>query len=97
MLLKRVMDLPNWGSGPAAAFKPGETLAVSLENVIIERVIPGQKSYLGIAGRFNQRTVFYNIGPLDEKTLEKVAKIVDENRGQPLLSIGTIQIPPDED
>jgi hypothetical protein len=36
-------------------------------------------------------------GPLDEKTLAKVAKIVDDNRGQTLLSIGTVEIPPDED
>ena len=97
MLPKRLMDLSNWGSGPAAAFKPGETFAVSLQNVTIDRVIPGPKSYLCIAGRFNDRTVFYNVGPLDEKTLAKVAKIVDENRGQTLLSIGTAEIPPDED
>ena len=97
MLPKRVMHLPNWGDGPAAAFKPGQTFAVSLGEVIIQRVIPAPRGYLGIAGVHNEKAAIYNVGPLDEKTLRKVAKIVEDNKGNTLLSIGTIEIPPDED
>jgi len=93
----RILDLPGWGNGPAGGFKPGETFAVTLDHVIIQSVIPSPRGYLCIAGLFNQRTVFCNVGPLDEKTLPKVAKIVNDNKGAPLLSIGTIEIPADED
>lgn len=97
MLPRRLMDLPNWGSGTAAAFKPGDNFAISLDRVIIECIIPAPKDYLGVAGIFNKQTVFYNIGPLEEKEFAKVAEIVDKNRGQSLLSIGPIEIPADED
>jgi hypothetical protein len=97
VLHKRISDLPNWGQGGAAAFKPGENFSVSLDKVIIERTIPGQKNYVTIVGNFDGRTVFYGLGPLDEKILPKVGKIVDDNRGETLLFIGTIEIPPDED
>ena len=97
MLPTRVSDLPNWGQGGAAAFKPGENFSVSLDKVIIESFVIGPKDYVTVAGKVDGRTAFYGIGPLDEKTLPKVAKIVDDNRGQTLLSIGTIEIPEDED
>ena len=97
MLPKRVSDLPNWGQGGAAAFKQGENFSVSLDKVIIESFIIGQKDCVTVAGKADGRTTFYGIGPLDEKTLRKVAKIVDDNRGQTLLSIGTMEIPEDED
>jgi hypothetical protein len=97
MLPKRIMDLPKWGEGPAGAFKPGHTFAISPQDVIIERALPGgPKGFVAIAGNWNGAPAFYSIGPLDDKTLAKVAKIVDDNRGKPLLSIGPIEIPPDE-
>jgi hypothetical protein len=70
---------------------------VSLDNVIIQAVVPAAKDYVGIAGQVNGRTVFYAMGSLDEKTLHKFGKIVHDNRGELLLSIGTVELPPDED
>jgi len=90
-------DLPNWGQGGAAAFKPGENFSISLDKVIIASLVIDPKGYVTVAGKVDGRTAFYGIGPLDERTLPKVAKIVADNRGQTLLSIGTIEIPEHED
>ena len=48
MLPKRVSDLPNWGPGGAAAFKPGESFSVSLDKVIIESFIISTKDYVTV-------------------------------------------------
>jgi hypothetical protein len=42
---------------------------------------------------FNGRSVLYTFQTLDKKTSEEIAKILSDNLGKTLLSIGVIEIP----
>ena len=92
----RLMDLPGWVPQSGGAHKTGETMLYAPEKVTIEgalRVLPGCVSFTCI---FHGKAIGYDFWISDKKLAEKVAKILNDNRGKTLLSIGWIEIPEDE-
>jgi len=94
----RVADLPGWVPQSGGPTSPGETFPITADQVTIERVIGvfGEHHFLFMC-RFNDRSVSYDFPLLDAKTAAKIANILNENIGKTLLSIGTIEIPEDDE
>jgi hypothetical protein len=97
-LKTRVMDLPEWVPQPGGPTSPGETFPLATDQVTFERVIGVfGEHHLMFMCRFNGRSVSYNYPLLDPKTAATIANILNENIGNTLLSIGTIEIPEDDE
>lgn len=94
----RVMDLPGWVPQPGGPTSPGETFPISAEQVTIERVVGifGEDRLL-FTCRFDGRSVPHSFPLLDLKTAAKITTILMDNIGKTLLSIGTTEIPDDEE
>jgi hypothetical protein len=94
----RVMDLPGWIPQPGGPTSPGESFPIYPEQVTIERVVGIFGEYrLLFTCRFDGRSVPYNFPLPDLKTAAKITVILTENVGKTLLSIGTIEIPEDDE
>jgi hypothetical protein len=97
----RVMELPGWPPEAAGTFDPlsGVTFAGTADTVYIERVIRATPDVLMFACSFdNGKTAqhpLYHWKVLGDNAL-KVEKILHNNIGKLLLSIGTIEIPEDD-
>jgi hypothetical protein len=90
------MDLPGWQIlTPGGAKSEGERFPTALDQVTIERVDRLMVDHVIFTCTFNGRLVPYIFQMPDKKTGEKIAKILNDNRGKTLLSIGVIEIPPD--
>jgi len=95
--MTQIKDLTGWPPQPGGAFKPGEAFPISSEQVVIERVIRVNEGHILFACRYKKdRIEYYDLFVPDEKTGEKVAKILAENIGTRLFDIGMMEIPPDE-
>jgi hypothetical protein len=88
------MDLPGWQSlNPGGAKLEGERAPTALDQVTIERVDRVMADQVIFRCNFNGRSVLYTFQTLDKKTSEEIAKILSDNLGKTLLSIGVIEIP----
>ncbi|MGD0737603.1 MAG: hypothetical protein ABR976_20925 [Terracidiphilus sp.] len=90
----RVMDLPGWPPNPGGAKSEGERSPTALDQVTIEQVNHVMEDHVMFTCRFNGHQVPHNFQLADKKTGEKIEKILNDNRGKTLLSIGIIEIPP---
>ena len=63
----------------------------------IEDVLGVMQDHVLFSCSFEGRSLFYDFPLLDENNREKITKILHENIGKTLLSIGSIEIPKDED
>jgi hypothetical protein len=90
----RVIDLPGWPPNPGGAKLEGETSPTALDQVTIERVDCVMVDHVIFISSFDGRLVPYIFQMPDKKTGEKIAKILNDNRGKTLLSIGVVEIPP---
>jgi len=95
VLPKRVMDLPGWPPEPGGAMTIGGRFPVTVDQVTIERVVALRGEHLLFTYRFDGQSVFYDFPLLDKPDAEKIIKIVNDNVGKVLLSIGTIELPPE--
>jgi hypothetical protein len=92
------MDLPGWPPEATGTFDPhrGATFAGTADSVFVERVIRATPDVLMFACSFNDGTKaqhpVYHWNLLGDNA-PKVEKILHENIGKTLLSIGTIEIP----
>jgi hypothetical protein len=89
----RVMDLPRWPPNPGGAKSEGERSPTEPGQVTIEQVNQVMVDHVMFICSFNGRLVPYNFQMPDKKTGEKIAIILNDNRGKTLLSIGIIEIP----
>lgn len=94
--MKRVQDLAGWQPVTAEAFSPrGGTFAISIEQVMIKRVVRIVKNRVDLICTFEGKDVNYPFNAPDEKTAQKLGVILNNNIGKTLFSIGTIEIPED--
>lgn len=94
----RVMDLPGWVPQSGGAYDPHtDKFPVAAGEVTIENVHHVMNDHVTFTCIFNGRSVSYDFFVLDAKMAKKIAKILVNNRGKSLLSIGTMEIPADED
>ncbi|WP_263376039.1 hypothetical protein [Granulicella aggregans] len=97
----KVMELPGWPPEATGTFDPlrGATFAGTADTVYIERVIRATSDVLMFACSFNDGKTaqhpVYHWNHLGDNAL-KVEKILHNNIGELLLSIGTIGIPEDD-
>jgi hypothetical protein len=90
------MDLPGWVPQSGGAHKTGDAMLYPAEKVTIEgvsHVLPGCVSF---TCSFQGKSIGYDFWILDKKLAEKVAKVLNDNRGKTLLSIGWVEISEDE-
>jgi hypothetical protein len=97
----KVMELPGWPPEATGTFGPhsGATFAGAADTVYIQSVIFATSDALMFScsfydGNAAQHPV-YHWNYLGDNAL-KVAKILHDNSGKMLLSIGTIEIPEDD-
>lgn len=91
--MQRLKDLPGWVPQPCNSKAAGDTFPMTADQVTIERVIWLKDGHLVFACRFGRELVFHDFQHLDDATGELIGKILDENRGKTLLSVGAIEIP----
>ena len=92
----RVMDLPSWPPDASEAFDSRKAnFAISADAVLIDSVkdVNGKRITFvckldGVPQRY-----FYTVP--DEKIAAKLKIILENNTGMTLLSVGSIEIPPD--
>lgn len=93
----KVMELPGWPPEATGTFDhvSGATFAGTADTVFIERVIRAAPDLLMFACSFNDGNIarhpVYHWNYLGDNAL-KVEKILHDNIGKLLLSIGTIEI-----
>jgi hypothetical protein len=96
----RVMNLPGWPPEASGTFARGGTFPMTPDQVFIERVVHTTPDVLTFACSFNDGKAaqhpLYHWRLLGDKT-QKIEKILHDNKGNTLLSIGTIEIPEDDD
>jgi hypothetical protein len=91
----RVMDLPGWVPQPGGAYRPGDLIPLAAEEVTIEGVSRVMDNYVSFTCIFRGRPVSYDFWVSDQRLAAKVVKILKENIGETLLSIGVVNIPED--
>ncbi len=97
----KVMELPGWPPEGAGSFDPldGATFAGTADTVYIERIIRVTPDVLMFSCSFNDgktdRHPVYHWNHLGD-TAPKVEKILHDNIGEILLSVGTIDVPEDD-
>lgn len=89
------MDLANWPPQSGGTYTPGEPFPISAEEVTIQNVLYVMKDHVTVSCDFRGRPATYDLFVPDEKTAKKIAKILADNHGKTLMSIGTIPIPED--
>jgi hypothetical protein len=89
----RVMDLPHWPPEPGGAFKPGDQLAISSEQVLIDEVMKVDGTKLTFTCAFDGKKLSYDYAAPSVRTAEKLAMILRENVGNTLFSVGVIELP----
>lgn len=93
--MERVMDLPGWPPNPGGSVSGGGTFPIAIDLAVIEEVIQVMKDHVTFTCRSNGDVAPYRFQMPDTRTGEKIAKILNDNRGRSLLSIGIIEIPTD--
>jgi hypothetical protein len=91
--MRKIEDLCGWAPFPGVATGRGSK-AVNLVEVLIDEVVVVADTYIDFLGIW-ERTVNFRFDIPDKETAEKVAAILRENRGKPLLSIASHPIPED--
>ena len=92
----RVQDLIGWQPGTSEAFSSrGGTFEISIENVLIQRVVRIVKNRVDFICTDEAKDLNYTFPAPDEKTAQKLEVILNNNIGKTLFSIGTIEIPED--
>ena len=90
-----VNGVENWPPQPAGTFKPGESFAVFPEEVIVGDVVRVVDRRVDFTGKFGEKTVNYSWPTLEEKTAQRLAKILEEHKGKTLLTVGMALMPND--
>jgi hypothetical protein len=91
-----VSQLPGWIPQPGGPKSEGDRFPTTADQVTIERVIGiFGEHHIVFTCKFNGRSVSYDFPLLDAKSAPKIAAILNDNIGNTLLSIGTIEIPID--
>jgi len=90
-----VNGVENWPPQPAMAFKPGDSFAIFPEEVVVGDVVRVVDRRVDFNGKFGKKTVTYSWQTLEEKTAERLAKILEEYKGKTLLTVGMALMPND--
>ena len=93
----RVMDLKGWVPQSGGAFKSGNVFPMSAEQVTIEKILRVMDDHVSFTCDFGGRSEGYDFFVPDKKTANKIAKILNDNVGKTLFSIGFMELPPDQD
>ena len=94
--MARVMDLQGWPPQSAGAHTVGDSFPTTLDEVSVESIERVFPTCVMFTCRFQGRSVRYHFFVPDRKTADQVSQILIENTGQPLLTIGTIDLPPNQ-
>jgi len=92
--MTRVMDLPNWPPEPGG-FRGRGRNPTHPDQVTIEKVLQVVGSSVGFSCMFDGTEFTYQFNCPDDKVAKKIATILRDNAGNILLTIGTMEIPPD--
>jgi len=92
----KIMDLPGWVP-QKGGLRLVSAVSPSAEEVMIEDVLRVMDERVMFTCVFRGTSAGYNFRVSDRKVAEKVAAILRDNERRTLISIGTIELPPDKD
>jgi hypothetical protein len=92
----RIMDLGNWPPEGAGPVNNGESVPLCADQVMINNVLQIGRTRVIFSCLLEGRTLIYHLLVDDVNMGIQVARILSDNRGKTLLSIGTIEIPASE-
>jgi hypothetical protein len=93
--MQRVMDLAGWPPDGGGTWAPGETFAISSEQVAIKEVVRIVGNHVDFRCTFQGKDVLYPFSAPDDATAEKLVTILKNSTGASLLSVGALEIPQD--
>ena len=93
--MQRVMDLAGWPPDGGGTWAPGETFAISSEQVTIKEVVRIAGNRVDFSCAFADKVVNYRFSAPDEKTARKLETILANSIGKSLFSVGMVEIQED--
>jgi len=93
--MQRVMDLAGWPPDGGGTWAPGDTFAISSEQVTIKEVVRIVGNRVDFSCTFAGKIVNYRFSAPDEKTTRKLGTIFANSIGNSLFSVGMVKIPED--
>ena len=95
MAVQRVMDLTGWPPDGGGTWAPGETFAISSEQVTIKGVVRIAGNRVDFSCTFTDKVVNYRFSVPDERTARRLGTILANSIGNSLFSVGMVEIPED--
>ena len=93
--MRRVSDLAGWPPIGGGAYGRGNSFAISSEQVAVKEVVRIVDEHVTFTCAFEGNLLTYDFCAPNEETADKVGKLLKENSGKTLFSVGMLELPLD--